>query len=178
MDAAGWMELFGNLVYVFIAITVLGFGLSVFFYFFFDIRNVRALMTGKAKRQTIERMEEQNRKTGSLKTVTGGIRDTSVPVIQNPASENTVQVYAPRVLSPTVEMGYQQTQETEILVSMDTAVLAPEDTMVLNQPERGETQVLSRADLRPASGAVRTSAPGIRFDITESTLVIHTREII
>lgn len=180
MDAAAKMELFQNLFYVSTAVMVIGFGLAIFFFFFFDIRNVRALMTGKAKREVIQRMTEQNARTGSLRgPVTGSTRDPSVPVVQHPSQVVTADIQPQaRVAVP----AYQA--ETTVLVNNEetTILTNNEETTVLGgrsqapaapapeaEPGVGETTILS---------APAPAAPAVRFDITESTIVIHTNEII
>ena len=56
MNAVEMISLYGNLFYVSLAIAVVGLGLAVFFFFYFDIPTVHALMTGKAKEETIRRI--------------------------------------------------------------------------------------------------------------------------
>lgn len=180
MDAAAKMELFQNLFYVSAAVMVIGFGLAIFFFFFFDIRNVRALMTGKAKRDVIQRMTEQNARTGSLRgPTTGSTRDTSAPVIQHPSQvvtadiQPTAQTAAPAYQAETTVLA--NSEETTILQNNEetTVLTAHGETPVAPAPEVeescGETTILS---------APAPAAPVIRFDITESTIVIHTNEII
>lgn len=188
MDAAQKMALFGNLALVFTAIAIIGLGLSIFFFFFFDIRSVYALMTGKAKRQTIERMAQNNSRTGRLQPVSGSVRDPSIPVVQNPVMAPTADMRsapenpapAPVYAAKAETVGLGATPDTTVLsVTPDTTVLggSPE-TMVLNAPApvAGETMILTE---QPAAAPAPAPAqPKIRFDITESTLVIHTNEII
>lgn len=181
MDALQRMELFSSLRLVFMAIAIIGLALAIFFFFYFDIRSVYALMTGKAKRQTIERMAQNNNRTGRLQPVSGSVRDPSIPVVQNPITEQTTAQTNPKpaqqapvhaAKAETVSLG--ATPETSVLNDTpDTTILGgTPETMVLNAaaPAAGETMVLS------AQPAPAPAAPQIRFDITESTLVIHTNE--
>ena len=180
MDAAAKMELFQNLFYVSTAIMVIGFGLAIFFFFYFDIRNVRALMTGKAKREVVQRMTEQNARTGTLRSpITGSTRDTSAPVVQHPSQVITAEI------QPTAKTAAPEAvAETTLLVNNEetTILRNNEETTVLrsNAPAAvpdpvyveescGETTILS---------APGPAVPAVRFDITESTMVIHTNEII
>ena len=179
MDAAAKMELFQNLFYVSTAVMVIGFGLAIFFFFYFDIRSVRALMTGKAKREVIQRMTEQNARTGTLRATTGSTRDPAVPVVQQPSQvvtadiQPTARTAAPEVAAETTVL--VNNEETTILRNNEeTTVLrgaAPVTAPVPVYAEEscGETTILS---------APGPAVPAIRFDITESTLVIHTNEII
>ena len=160
MDAAAKMVLFENLMYISIAITVVGFGLGLFFFFFFDIRNVRALMTGKAKQATIQRMAEQHSKTGSMRQVTETIRDPSVPRIQNPVMAPTAEISTPANAPYDIEA-----EETSVLGNEPlTNVLRPES-------DAGETSILTQSAPDPV-------IPGFRFEVTESTMLIHTQEFI
>ncbi len=186
MDAAAKMELFQNLFYVSTAVMVIGFGLAIFFFFFFDIRNVRALMTGKAKREVIDRMTEQHAKTGTLRAATSGsLRDSSAPRVQHPSQVVTADIQPTAQTVPQVRVAAPApapTADTTVLVnSEETTILSNnEDTTVLSAPNLapaqpdgealcGETTILS---------APGPAVPAVRFDITESTLVIHTNEII
>lgn len=179
------VDFYQNLIYISIAIAVVGLGLSVFFFFFFNIPDVYALMTGKAKRKTIERMAEQNNRTGKMQYVTGTIRDPSIPVVQHPADVPTAD------FAPTQDFG-QTSQDTSVLSSGETSVLGVGETSVLNGGETsvlstGQTAVLTAPETQSGETAVLTRSPEpaqmqntcpVRFDITESTLVIHTNEII
>lgn len=187
MDAAQKMELYGNLLYISIAIAAIGLILAVFFFFYFDIRTVRALMTGKAKRQTIERMTEQNNRTGRLQGTSGNVRDASVPVIQPPQGAQEPR-YSAVQLHETEDMSYRHTtntvelpqNDTTVLARNETTVLTRDETTVLNAPEQEETAggtvVLRRSE---APETVQgPQIPDFRFEVTESTMVIHTGEII
>lgn len=205
MNAVEMISLYGNLFYVSMAIAVVGLGLSVFFFFYFDIPTVYALMTGKAKEDTIRRMAEQNAKTGTLKnqyihtgpTGKTGKNGNSGPMTQNVARSapqpvadgQTAPLAAPEQNETTILQ--TATQETTVLGGAveETMVLggASADTMVLNaqgpetqvlgygSEDAGATAVLSASAYAPQYGQMSNS---FRFDVTESTLVIHTNEII
>ena len=183
------VDFFQNLIYISIALAVVGLGLSIFFFFFFNIPDVYALMTGKAKRKTIERMAEQNSRTGKMQYITGTIRDPSIPMIQHPADVQTAEIaYTQEFVQEAAPA-----QDTSVLSSGETSVLGMGETSVLDGGQTsvlsgGETAVLSNQE--PQSGDTAGLAPRlpepvqmqdacpVRFDITESTLVIHTNEII
>lgn len=176
MDAAAKMELFANLTYISIAIAVVGFGLAVFFFFFFDIRSIRALMTGKAKQQTIQRMAEQHSKTGTLRHITENTRDPSLPRIQHPVMPPTAEIKAPESKPYDFEA-----EETGVLSSAEeTGILGGRavdtPTAVANtQASAGETSILAQPAFQPEPAPV---IPGFRFEVTESTMLIHTQEFI
>lgn len=205
MNAESSISLFTNLTYVCIAVAVLGLGLAIFFFFFFKIPTVYAFLTGKAKKEMIEKMAEENAKSGKLRNqnmfghtgptgttgdlgktgptgrvartgFTGRINGTQVPLNAQPVNPAMAQ---------TEQIG-QQAMETAVLTQdAETSVLSHEgETSVLNHD--GETGVLSQPDVERKRVAPRNDetailtrkAPSIRFDMTENTVLIHTNEII
>ena len=166
MTAENQIALYGGLFYLCLAIAIIGIGLAVFFFFFFDIRSVHELMTGKAKRKTIERMAEQNSKTGHLRQnpLSGNMKS------ENLAAQNPVA----RANMDTESIG----------TASQTTVLHPEEaaTSILTapapQPVAPAQRSMAAGVTTPLGQVSRNDAPPIRFDITERTLVIHTKEII
>lgn len=71
MDTSQLIEIYSICFYIFLGIAILGFALAVFFFFFFDIPTVFALMTGRAQKKTIERMEKRNAKNASIRNTSG-----------------------------------------------------------------------------------------------------------
>lgn len=170
MDAVELIQLYETLFYVSVALTVLGFGLAVFFFFFFRIPDVRALMTGKARADTVRRIEEQNAKTGTLRTPAPG---TSGEIGRSGRIGRTSRIGRAVIEPPpqpqqNAEQSVQYSEETAVLQNdaADTSVLATDATVVLHRDHTEETTVLTRVP------------EGFRFNITEATLVIHTDEII
>lgn len=194
MDAIKMIELFGNLFYVSLAVAVVGLGLAVFFFFYFDIPTVYALMTGKAKEDTIRRMAEQNAKTGNLRHQylhtgptgrtgktkhtgkTGGLTQNMAPaqpqVVQPPAAEQTAPVAQPERYETSVLQ--TPVEETSILREevYETQVLGYADT------QTGETAMLTNATYAAQAAAPQQMPYGFHFNVTESTMVIHTNEMI
>ena len=162
MTAQAQIELFGALFYVCMVIAIIGLGLAVLFFFIFDIPSVYALMTGKAKRQTVERMAEQNSKTGRLQ--------------QTPVSEN-IRGAGPVVQNPVAATIDEHTAQLDVVA--DTTILTEQaaETAVLSA-QAAETSVLSRRNSAARQERQVNAAPRIHFEITEDTLVIHTAEII
>ena len=167
MDAVELIQLYETLFYVSAALTVLGFGLAIFFFFFFRIPDVRALMTGKARADTVRRIEEQNAKTGTLRVPVPG---TSGEIGRSGRIGRTGRMIVEPPVQPqqNVEQSVQYSEETALLQNdaADTSVLTTDATVVLHRDSPEETTVLRRVP------------EGFRFDITEATLVIHTDEII
>lgn len=58
MEATQQISLYSNLFYFSLTIAILGFLMAVFFFFFFDIPTVFALMTGKARKKTVQKIQK------------------------------------------------------------------------------------------------------------------------
>ena len=183
MSAAEQITLFNTLFYVFAGITALGLALAVFFFFYFDIPTIFVMITGKAKRDTIRRMEEANAVTGKVRRQypahTGDMKHSGRLGNSGRTAPRKAVIKHPTEEIPTTEP--PQTVETGVLK------MAAQETEVLRAPEKadsayegaGETAPLKRsaAQNQPKVAPVQ-SAPQIRFQITENTMVIHTDELI
>ena len=156
MDAIELIKLYNTLFYVSLAVAILGFGLAVFFFFYFRIRDIRALMTGKARVETVRRIQEQNAKTGTLRA----------PV--NATSGNLgITEQTQKTKAPPAENVYPETAVLQN-ATPETSVLGAyaEETVVLGTAAPAQTVLLQHVD-----------SP-IQFELTESTIVIHTDEVI
>lgn len=150
MSAVELISLYRTLFFVSLGIALLGLVLAVFFFFFFDIRTVYAMMTGRAKEQTVRRMAEQNAKTGNLRKQ---------------------HIHT----GPTGETGQTKgSAKVEVLIQPEAP--AASETVVLQPDTAGETVVLENSTADET--AVLSAHSGFCFDLTETTLVIHTNEII
>lgn len=168
MNALAQISLYNNLFYVFLGIAVLGFVLSVFFFFYFDIPTVYAMMTGKARKDTIRRMEEQNAKTGNLRFRSPSQSGQTVKSGAADRSGNTGKPRSARP-SPPAETAVLQTAAPE------TAVLQNETgRTVLLHSNGPSAQSESPAQAQPVQPEQRS----FRFQVTETTVVIHTNEFI
>ena len=164
MDAVAQISLYSTLFYVFLALTAIGLILAVFFFFFFDIPTVYAMITGKAKEKTLKRMQEKNAKTGTLRT------------------RNTRRTSASGQLN-TGELGNTGRTAAQVADILEHAA-APE-TAVL-QPAAAETSVLSSAavpvyandEMGQTAALKPKAAVNFRFDVTQHVVLIHTDEII
>jgi len=200
------IAIYNTLFYVFLGITALGLVLSIFFFFYFDIPTTRAMLTGKAKQNTIRRMEEKNAKTGELKYQypsttadmaprgrTGRTGQTGVqaqtgytgnmqPVRSNPAAAQQA-VFETAVLqsaAPETEVLQNVAPETEVLQS-----IAPE-TEVLQSAAPGNAipgsaayQTYSQQNIELGQTAMLHPEPtNFPFEVTQTVVVIHTDEII
>ena len=183
MSAVEQISLYNTLFYVFAGIAALGLSLSVFFFIYFDIPAVYAMITGKAKRDTIRKMEEANAATGKVRrpypTHTGDMkRSGRLGNSGKTHSGKVANVHRERI--PATEP--PQTAETGVLhrAASETEVLhrAASETEVLHE-ELGATAPLKRpAEQMQPQVAPAQNTPQIRFQITENTMVIHTDELI
>lgn len=177
------ISLLNTLFYVSMAVAVMGLVLAIFFFFYFDIPTVYAMMTGKARKETVRRMEEQNARTGRLRTVHGHTEKTGKTgkIGKTGRTGMTGKVRSAEVAHPAAPAyqpqpaAYQDRMETSVLsqAAPETNVLGSTtaETAMLNRPapaaqESNQTTILHQA------------APAIPFYMTETTLVIHTDEII
>ena len=171
MGAVELISLYDTLFKVSLFIALLGFGLAIFFFFYFDIRTVYELMTGKAKQDTVRRMAEQNAKTGNLRNqfaFTGPMTKGKTGKTGRRGMTDT--------LTQEIHHTIQQPAEAETTYlsdepQMNTTVLANDDQM--------NTTVLAEENFQSAMTQTLSAPVGqFRFMMTENTLVIHTDEII
>lgn len=190
------IELYEKLFYVFAGMGALSLALSVFLFFRFEIPQTYAMLTGKARRRTIQEIEKRNAETGRLrqnpKSNTGGRAEParkrqSDGSRRRPPEANrsdgsrkrpsetrrspgrTPQSDAPRKERrprPTAPPAPAERPETEVL-----SAPAMQTTM-LSKPA-GLTEELARTEmLKPVQN------PSFYFQMTENTICIHTNELI
>jgi hypothetical protein len=176
------ISLYSNLFYVSMAVACAGFALAVFFFFYFDIPTVRAMMTGRAKQETIRRIEEQNFRTGKIRTNTGN----SEKIGKSGKTEKSEKLRKSGKLGHTAKTQKTDTEALNVsayqnVERLDTSVLSVEahNTTLLDASE-AETVILSKT--RENGSAEPAPAPAmvnvIAFHVTDTTLIIHTDEII
>jgi len=179
MDAS--ISLYNTLFYVSMGVAALGLAMAVFFFFYFDIPAVYAMMTGKARKETVRRMEEQNARTGRLRMEhghsgrTGRTGHTSRTGRTGRTGKfRSAEVVHPEALVPQVP---EQRPDTGVLSvqTPETSVLAEETgaTVMLNRNVPQDTTWAEETEVLHTPA--RNSFP---FHMTETTLVIHTDEII
>ena len=153
MDELEMINLLNTLFFVSMALAFVGLCMSVFLFFYLDIRTVRLLMSGKGRVKSVRRVEERHAKTEGLR------KDRNLDRSEDTGNRNDGKTEA---------VAHQQNEPVTGVLQM-----AVPETSVLNQ-ESAETTFLSRND-----PAIAEHAPvNIRFDLTEMTVVIHSDEII
>lgn len=197
MNASDAMELYGTLFYVFMTVAILALILAVILFFVLDIPTVFALLTGRAKQKTIERIAKENqsgqhkkRDTNSqtlkqLEQTSGNLKKSMTEVL--PISEDLTEETG--LLTANEETSLlNETGETSVLNEAgETAVLNDGAETLLQQNDMPETSILKDSGMTPAFteyGATEelknppapSAVPVGRFEITESTILIHTNE--
>lgn len=188
MDALQLIDLYQNLFYVCLVLTILGFGSAIFCFFKFRILDLRAIDTGKARTEKVRSVAAENAKTGNLRMnvyglsgdigVSGDLGNTGRigktgskkrRVVTPPAQEHTEPMQQPlpevRDIPERYETAVLQTDAPETAVLQE---YAPE-TVLLRQQAQVQPVAQAAADAVP---------PGFLFRVTENTLLIHTDEII
>lgn len=174
MEAVERIPIYNTLFYVSLGVAILGLILAAFFFFYFNIPTVRAMMTGKAKKDTIRRMEEQNAKTGRLRAPISGTMgktgSTGRTQPQTPVQKQAVTQPVPHTtedVRPETQVLQTAVPETAVLQSsaLETTVLGQETK--IQEEECGKTEMLHPMEQTQ-----------FRFLVTETTLVVHTDEVI
>lgn len=179
------IELYEKLFYVFAGMGVLSLGLSIFLFIRFDIPQTYAMLTGKARRKTIQEIENRNAQTGKLRQHPKGYAQEQAPHTARrkrtggqtgrtgktgnngqPARENARREARQPKPAPAVQPAPAQRMETEVL---DAPAM---QTVMLSKPT-GITEDLGQTEmLRPAENV------NFYFQVTENTVSIHTDEFI
>ena len=200
MDSLQLISLCTNLFYVFAGVAAASFLLSVFLFFKFDIPYTYSMLTGKAKKRTIEQMEKQKFQTGKLRMnyptgntgprtkkqgKTGAMTGhTAPPPPAAPSYAPAPVTYAPPPAPPAVEY----TPETQVL-GMDTPetqILAGDTPQIQTLHEEDEATMVLRdtlegpctEDLNKTTILRPEPEMNFLFQITEETISINTNELI
>lgn len=179
MSASNAIALYEKLFYVFAGMGVISLGLSIFLFFRFDIPQTYALMTGKARRRTIQEIEERNAQTGKLRQHPKGYTEnpTSHTAKRRRPSGHTGRTEASGKTQPTPQREAKHAKPAQLpapVERLETEVLAAPavETVILSKPV-GITEDLGQTEiLQPVQDV------NFYFQITENTVSIHTDELI
>ncbi len=149
-----------------LALTVVFFIISVVLFFVFDIRLIFNIRTGRAKRKTVQEMQEANSRTGRLRidgrTQTsqlkkGDKRRKNQPLIQPPNKNNTYTGDENHYndFHQATPDDYHESSTVELV----------SETSVLDKPYYSNDNVVA-------------DSPRIKFTITKKLVIVHTNEII
>ena len=177
------IELYEKLFYVFAGMGVLSLALSVFLFFRFEIPQTYAMLTGKARRKTIQEIENRNAQTGRLR--------------QNPKTKDGKQKHpGPAQHQPVGKPVHSEKPEntgTKTPKNTSRRQRRPRPVIQWEPDARPETEVLSTPAMqtiilaKPTGiteelGPTEALKPAKNFDfffqVTENTVSIHTDEII
>ena len=185
MDAVELISLYSTLFYVFLGIAALGLALAVFFFFYFDIPTVYAMITGKAREQTIQRMQEKHAKTGNLRFQypghTGDMKSGHTGRIGH--SRRLARSERLSRNNHSGELSSEIGAVANAQVANILAQAAEPETAVL-QTEAAETSALGATVVRISPenelGQTETLQPkatvNFQFEVTQANVLIHTEE--
>lgn len=202
-NALSRIELYNTLFFVFTSFAAVSFVVTVVLFIRFDIPEVYALLTGKARRKSIERMERRAAQTGKLRMRYRHTGDTSRSGYTGPRKSRSGQIG--KTAKPTEETREPKPQIGETPKHQTTKRSTPEqqcpksskfDTESLRATQRPQTEVLmvetpdtvvlqaSAAAVYPEEKYGKTeilsqkAEPDFLFQITQNLIEIHTNELI
>ena len=161
MNATQSIELYTILFYVSLTVAALGLASAVGLFFLLDIPTVFALMTGRAKRQTIERISKES-ESGKLRKQEE-IRQMLDQTSGNLKKKRQTSIHPEEQNTTSLEM---EERNTTVLSQeeVNTTVLC-ETNDVQGGMSDGMTAQLTKQPVQVG-----------RFEITEATVLIHTNE--
>lgn len=184
------IELYEKLFYVFAGMGVLSLALSVFLFFRFDIPQTYAMLTGKARRKTIQEIESRNAQTGRLRQ---NPRGSSGNLSKHATSQRRAAGQSRPMEKRSSTGRAHQSGRGQRERRPNPAAARPNPSHRPAPAERLETEVLSA----PAMQTVMLSKPtgvtedlarteklkpvpdtSFYFQVTENTICIHTDELI
>lgn len=168
-----------------LAFTILFFIISLVLFFFFDIKTIFNIRTGRAQAKTVKEMKNANASTGRLrvagKTQTSKLDSdakgkTRPPVVSMPVTEKISNNQAASIEKSTDVIS--QGSENTTLLTADAGA-----TEVLTQQqganvEFGGTTVLSEIDRNAMNNNIANAIASINFKVIKKQVYIHTNEII
>lgn len=164
MEAIARISLFSNLFYACAGIAVISLLFAVFFFIRFDIPSVYAVMTGKRRKRSIQRMQAQSSAGKSMhsrvrRKGTGTLEGKTGQMGAAPRRQEPEQMPEPPRSEPRPETGVLkvETPETQVL-----------------QPVRQETKAPITEELPPTE--YLGGKQPFTFRITENTISVHTDE--
>ncbi|MCI6499323.1 MAG: hypothetical protein MSA21_10630 [Lachnospiraceae bacterium] len=159
-----------TLFYVFLALTIVFFLISVLLFFLFDIRRVFMIRTGRAARRDIKKIQDESFQTGRLS------RNSSANSLYNGSGSLTESDELQKTEEVSNISGNASSNTNTAGNAADTGanattVLQSEGTTVLNQEE---TTVLNAGVSDGATSNVKIG----KFLIIRKEINIHTDEVI
>lgn len=184
MQAESNIELFGTLSTVCFVIAIVAFLLAAFFFFYFDIPTVFALKTGRAKKKTLERIQQQNSYTDKIRKEAQAAPVHEAPssqhvIITNPDETNKRNVDTVALNDSADTSLLQNETETALLKNeAETSLLKNDAETALLSSRDGETSLLNGASDLLAGAKPSIKDPSWQFELLEETVMIHTKELI
>lgn len=175
MNATEAMELYNTLFYVCMTVAILGLIAAAILFFALDIPTVFALLTGRARRKTVERIAKES-KSGQLRK-----RKTAAQTLAQ------VDRTSSDLKKPTTEelpLSEELAEETSLLSEeTETTLLAEAESVPkteLNTSYETRSKVEDElGSTEPLKGLEQRREIQIgQFELIESTIIVHTKEII
>lgn len=184
----GMISVLKTCLSVCIAFAVLFFVISVILFFLFDIRTIFNIRTGRAKKKTVQEMQEANSKTGRLrvdgKTITSQLSKEERQRATKGATKRN------KIVSQPVSNGYQNsykpntTQENEAeqyteLLQQQTEVLRQNSTEEYSVGSAPTTQLSQTNNAQPQNQSYQfEKVRDVHFVVTKKVVVINTDEML
>lgn len=169
-ETAKLLELLQTGFIVCLVLTIVFFLISVLLFFVFNIKQVYMVLSGKAAKRDIRKLQEENFNTGRLsKYQSKNVYTASLELSQDISRTERMDVVAEpqNVVTNPVETN-NTVNSTTVLGQNETTVLNGEMTTVLNA---GATTVLSQ-NMQGSTSANRM------FNVIKNEMHIHTEEVI
>lgn len=188
MDAAAAIELYRTLFYVCMAVAIMGLLAAVALFFLLDIPTVFALMTGRARRKTVEQIAQES-KAGQIhnhkKKSASHILAQTDAVSEDLSVNLSGTLEQSEELLPDTALLKEEESETTLLSEKPAATSernGPEKKQKSEKPER-QQETMSLQEMESGATEQLKKTPNRvvqigKFEITESTVIIHTEEIV
>ena len=150
-------------------LTIVFFLISIILFFVFNIKQVYMILSGKAAKRDIRKLEEENFNTGRLSKYQsrGLYRTDSLELSQEFSKTQQMDAYEQQQEVVSVPQQQYNVNSTTVLGQNETTVLNGNETTVLNA---GETTVLSQN--------TQITHHNRMFSIIKNEMLIHTEEVI
>lgn len=163
------IETLNMMFYVFLVLTIMFFLISVLLFFVFDIKKIYLILSGKAEKLGIKKLQEESFRTGNLS------KNNSANSVYNDTDSFAESEKFGTSGKVQVLNDMAGTNQTTILGGEETTMLGVEETTVLGVGETtmlgGETDMLGTAQTTILKN-------DRKFVIIKKNVLIHTEEVI
>jgi len=168
------IEILNTLFLVCAILTGVFFALSVILFFIFDIRTIFNIRTGRAKKKTVQEMQDANSRTDVLKASKTDQRtrrgNLTGPLGAAPTSKKLR--HSAEIIPP--PQPQKVASQPNALPLPETELLTPETSALGSSPEAPETAVLTQNDTDKRN----VNSNNYNFTVTKRVMLICTEEIV